>query len=245
MKSQQGGNSSLLSIHNLRVCYGKICPISNISFDVQKGTTLSIVGPNGAGKSSLLNAISGFIPHSSGKIIYAGMDVSTHRTYQRSRAGLILVPEGRRLFTKLTVEENLKCGHIVRPNKLFHTIRDEIYDLFPRLAERRNQIAGHLSGGEQQMVAIGRAMASCPKLLMLDEPSMGLAPQIVKKVFEAISAISKQGITIILVEQNIGLATRHSLKTIILEGGKIQAQDNSTEILNNPNIRSTYLGVAL
>ncbi|WP_092484388.1 ABC transporter ATP-binding protein [Candidatus Ichthyocystis hellenicum] len=240
----KNNKGTLLKVTGLHVYYGKICSLENISLEITEGTTLSIVGHNGAGKSSLLNAIAGLVPKKSGKIIYNGKDISNYPAYKKSRSGLILVPEGRQLFTKLTVEENIMCGHISHPKKLLPKVLKKIYALFPLLAERRGQLAGHLSGGEQQMVAIGRAIASYPKLLMLDEPSMGLAPPIVKKIFEAIDNISKQGTTVVLVEQNINLAIRHSHRTIVLEGGKIQAEGESCTIKDTPYIRSKYLGIA-
>ncbi|CUT17512.1 MULTISPECIES: ABC transporter ATP-binding protein [Candidatus Ichthyocystis] len=244
MTTLKNNTNTLLKVTNLCVCYGKICSLENINLEVIEGTTLSVVGPNGAGKSSLLNAIAGLVPLKSGKIVYRGNDISHYPTYRKSRAGLVLVPEGRQLFTKLTVEENITCGHISHPKKSLSKTIKKIYELFPLLEERKKQLAGHLSGGEQQMVAIGRAIANNPKLLMLDEPSMGLSPPIVKKIFEAIDSISKQGTTIVLVEQNINLAIHHSHKTIVLEGGKIQAEVNSHDIKDSPYIKSKYLGIA-
>lgn len=223
----------LLCVKNLDVFYGMICALKNVSFQVKQGESLAIVGANGAGKSSLLNTLAGLVRQRKGAITYNGKDISSCPSYKRSRSGLILVPEGRRLFTRLTVEENLKCGHFFHPQKEFLEIKEQIYAIFPRLAERHTQLAGYLSGGEQQMLAIGRALASKPKLLMLDEPSMGLAPTIVKTIFEAINTIRQQKVTVILVEQNIRLAIKHTTRTIILENGTIKTEGLSQDISNS------------
>ena len=234
---------SLLEVENLKVSYGGIRALKGISLSVAPGELVALIGSNGAGKTTTLKALAGLLHPVSGKIHYAGKLLSHHAAHQRVRNGLALVPEGRGIFARLSVEENLQMGAYTRDDTAqIGADLDRMYTLFPRLAERRTQLAGTLSGGEQQMVAMARALMSRPKLLMLDEPSMGLAPMMVAKIFETIRDISAQGVSILLVEQNAKLALEAAQRGYVLESGLITLSDSAANLLGSEEVRRAYLG---
>jgi branched-chain amino acid transport system ATP-binding protein len=234
----------MLEIKNLHVSYGAINALHGISLSVKPGSIVTLIGANGAGKTTTLKAISGLLPPRSGEILYDGKNIAGLPPHQIVKLGLSHVPEGRMIFANLTVLENLQLGAYLQTDK--QVVRRElehVFSLFPRLSEREKQIAGTLSGGEQQMLAIGRALMSRPKLLLLDEPSLGLAPLLVKTIFEKIVEINRQqGLTILLVEQNANLALEISSFGYVLETGKITLQDDSPSLRQNPQVKSAYLG---
>ncbi|WP_086288558.1 ABC transporter ATP-binding protein [Campylobacter devanensis] len=230
----------MIDVGNLHVYYGMIEAVKGISFSVQTGQIVSLIGSNGAGKSSTLNALINSVKRS-GEINFLGYDTSRHKTHTLVRQGIALVPEGRRVFINLTVEENLKMGAFNNDENYEH-LKETMYDLFPRLKQKRDQLAGTLSGGEAQMLAISRALMSEPKLLMLDEPSLGLAPKIVGEVFDIIERLKEEGITILLVEQNAFLALKTSDYTYVLENGHIVMEGVSKDMIGNDEIRKRYLG---
>lgn len=233
----------LLHVCDLKVSYGGIHALKGINFHIAPGELIALIGSNGAGKTTTLKAIAGLIPWSAGKIHYRDMSLQHVAAHQLIREGLALVPEGRGVFAQLTVEENLRMGAYSRSDKstVANDLQD-IYGLFPRLAERHMQLAGTLSGGEQQMMALARALMSRPKLLMLDEPSMGLAPQMIAKVFETIRNISTQGVSILLVEQNARLALEVAQRGYVMERGLITISDNAANLLDSDVVRRAYLG---
>lgn len=230
----------ILSVKNLSVNYGLIPAIRNLSMDVSVGETVALIGANGAGKTTILRAISGLIKPASGSVVFDGQDIANVRPHIIVRRGMSHVPERRGIFANLTVYENLLMGAYTR--KLAPGDLDEVYALFPRLGERRKQIAGTLSGGEQQMLAISRALLSRPKLMLLDEPSLGLAPQITKTIFETIQRINKSGTTVLLVEQNAQAALKIAHRGYVLEVGEITYSDSSAALLTNDAVRKAYLG---
>ena len=234
---------NLLQLHGLRVSYGGINAVKGIDLNVSKGELVCLIGTNGAGKTTTLKAIAGLLPVAADAILYDGTPIGGKRSFELVRRGLALVPEGRGVFGQLTVEENLAMGAYVR-NDAAAVKRDlqRVFGLFPRLAERRSQSAGTLSGGEQQMLAIGRALMSRPKLLLLDEPSMGLAPLMVQKIFETILAVAKEGVTILLVEQNARLALEVSSRGYVMETGSISLSGPARVLLTDPKVRAAYLG---
>ena len=233
----------MLSIRNLSVSYGAITALHGISFDVAPGEIVTLIGSNGAGKTSTLRAISGLVK-CRGQILYQGRDLANLSPHKIVAAGISHVPEGRMVFANLTVAENLNMGAYLQKNKadIEHDLQ-LVFNMFPRLAERRPQVAGTLSGGEQQMLAIGRALMSRPKFLMLDEPSLGIAPLLVKAIFEKIVEINRQqGLAILLVEQNANLALEISKHGCVLETGQIILRDSSAALRENPKVREAYLG---
>jgi len=233
---------SMLEVRQLKVSYGGINAVKGIDFHVDAGEMVALIGANGAGKTTTLKAVSGLLGHS-GHVRYNGEDVSRRPAYQLVELGVALVPEGRGVFGRLTVEENLQMGaYVINDRSLIRSEVDRIYHLFPRLKERRAQTAGTLSGGEQQMLAIGRALMSQPKLLLLDEPSMGLAPLMVEKIFEVVRQISENGVTILLVEQNARLALAVSNRGYVMESGTVTLEGASASLLDNPQVRQAYLG---
>ncbi|HEY5291016.1 MAG TPA: ABC transporter ATP-binding protein [Burkholderiales bacterium] len=236
---------NLLQLQRLEVSYGGIKAVKGIDLSVAKGELVCLIGANGAGKTTTLNAIAGLLPVAAEAIRYDGAPIGGTRAFELVRRGLALVPEGRGVFGQLTAGENLAMGAYVRNDAA--AVRHDlarVYSLFPRLAERRNQSAGTLSGGEQQMLVIGRALMSRPKLLLLDEPSMGLAPLMVQKIFETIQAVAKEGVTILLVEQNARLALEASNRAYVMETGLITLSGPARELLVDPKVRAAYLGEA-
>jgi len=234
---------SLLSLEGLQVAYGGIRAVKGIDLAVEQGELVCLIGANGAGKTTTLKAITGLVPAAGGRIVYDGAQIAGERVHQIVRRGLVLVPEGRGVFAQLTIEENLAMGAYARSDRAgVATDVERAFTLFPRLKERRRQTAGTLSGGEQQMLAIARAMMSKPRLLLLDEPSMGLAPLMVEKIFEVIRAIASEGVTMLLVEQNARLALEASHRAYVLEGGLVALSGKASELLGNPRIREAYLG---
>jgi len=231
---------ALLEVRSLEVHYGGIRAVKGIDFEVKSGELVCLIGANGAGKTSTLKAICRLIASRAAKIAYAGEDISRARVHELPRRGLITVPEGRGIFAQLTVQENLAMGAYARNGG----DPQSQYQRFPRLAERRHQIAGTLSGGEQQMLAMARALMAQPKLLLLDEPSMGLAPLMVEKIFEIIADIARQGVTILLVEQNARLALEFASRGYVMESGAISLAGQAKALLADPRVREAYLGEA-
>jgi branched-chain amino acid transport system ATP-binding protein len=234
---------NLLEVKDLKAAYGGIEALKGISLSVARNEIVALIGSNGAGKTTTLKALAGLLRPSSGGLHYAGEPLLSVPAHQRVRRGLALVPEGRGVFARLTVEENLQMGAYIRndPSEI-NVDLERMYELFPRLAERRAQLAGTLSGGEQQMVSIARALMSQPKLLMLDEPSMGLAPMMVEKIFETIRGIAAEGVSILLVEQNAMLALKTAQRGYVLEGGRISLADTAQNLLDSNDVRRAYLG---
>ena len=235
--------STLLAVSDLHISYGGIQAVKGISFEVHAGEVVALIGANGAGKSSTLKALSGLLRATSGQIIYNGESTAAIPSHGFAERGLVMVPEGRGVFSRFTVHENLLMGAYCRHDKAaIEQDIDKVYQLFPRLKERYQQLAGTLSGGEQQMVAIARAMMARPRLLLLDEPSMGLAPLIVQKIFEIIHQIANDGVTLLLVEQNARLALKTAQRGYVMESGRITCADSAQALLNNPNVQRAYLG---
>ena len=235
--------SALLEVRKLEVAYGGIKAIKGISFRVDEGEMVTLIGANGAGKSSTLRALSGLVMPVGGTVTYNGKDVTGVPSHALVGLGIALCPEGRGVFARLSVHENLLMGAYARKDKaqILREI-DEIYGMIPRLKERTAQLAGTLSGGEQQMLAIGRAMLARPKLLMLDEPSIGLAPLMVEKIFEIINLIAKRGTTVLLIEQNAQLALENANRGYVLESGEITLSGDAKALLADPRVKAAYLG---
>ncbi|MDY0236538.1 MAG: ABC transporter ATP-binding protein [Gudongella sp.] len=233
----------MLKINNLCVKYDTIRAVHDVSIKINDGELVAMIGANGAGKSTILKTISRIIKAESGSIFFNGKDITKSTSHEIVAMGIIHVPEGRQIFTKMTIEENLKLGAFLENNKSkINENFEKAISLFPLLEERLKQIAGTLSGGEQQMLAIGRALMGSPKLLLLDEPSMGLSPLMTQQVFDALLQLKKEGITMLLVEQNAYDAMEISDRTYILETGKITMSGNSKELIEDPNIKAAYLG---
>lgn len=232
----------MLKISDLYVAYGGIEAVKGISLEVPDGAIVTLIGANGAGKSTTLRTISGLVKPKSGSISYLGEEITNVPTEQLVKKGITLVPEGRRVFPDLTVEENLKIGAYLRGGEDLTEDFKWIYDLFPRLKERSWQPAGTLSGGEQQMLAVGRALMSHPKLMMMDEPSLGLAPLVVQGIFDIIKEVHKQGVTILLIEQNANMALRIADYGYVLETGVIKMDNTGAALLSNEEVRAAYLG---
>ena len=234
---------SLLEVKGLRISYGGINAVKGIDLRVEQGELVALIGANGAGKTTTLKAICGLLQPAAGSIHYRGADVTGAPSFNLVEQGLALVPEGRGVFGRLTVEENLEMGAYIRRDRA--AIKRDIahsYELFPRLQERRRQTAGTLSGGEQQMLAIARALMSQPKLLLLDEPSMGLAPLMVQRIFDTVRRVAAEGVTVLLVEQNAKLALELSNRGYVMESGSITLTDTANALLDNPQVRRAYLG---
>ena len=235
--------TAMLDVKQLQVAYGGIKAIKGIDFHVNEGELVTLIGANGAGKSSTLRALSGLIKPAGGKVTYKGSDITGVPSHALVGLGIAQCPEGRGVFARLNVHENLLMGAYARNDKA-QILREveEIYEMIPRLKERTSQMAGTLSGGEQQMLAIGRAMLAQPKLLMLDEPSMGLAPLMVEKIFEIIRLIASRGTTILLIEQNAALALENATRGYVLESGEITLQGDAKVLLADPRVKEAYLG---
>ena len=232
---------SMLHIDSLRVSYGGIEALKGISLDVEEGEIVTLIGANGAGKSTTLRAISGLVRPSEGTVTYEGSVIVGQSPQRIVEEGICMVPEGRRVFPNLTVLENLKIGAYLRKDDIQPDI-DHVYQLFPRLQERSWQMAGTLSGGEQQMLAVGRALMMRPKLLMMDEPSLGLAPLVIRDIFRIIETLHNEGITILLVEQNANAALQVANRAFVLETGTISMEGTGRELLDNPHVKEAYLG---
>ncbi len=234
---------ALLEVKDLEVYYGVICALKGISFEVNEGEIVTLIGANGAGKTTTMQSVVGLIPTRAGSVVFDGNDITKTPCHKIVHLGMTQVPEGRRVFQELTVYENLLMGaYSNKSNATFKDDLERIYTLFPRLAERKNQIAGTLSGGEQQMLAMGRALMSKPKLLMLDEPSMGLSPLLVDQVFDIIKSINKDGTTILLVEQNAGKSLAISDRGYVLENGSIVLSGTGKELMESEEVKKAYLG---
>lgn len=232
----------LLDVQDLSVSYDGIQAVRQISFNVKQGERVTIIGANGAGKSSTLKVLAGLIKLTQGRIQFNGQTINTVPAYERVALGLCLVPEGRGIFQRMSIEENLWMGAYSRGVKEFNQQVGQVYDIFPRLYERRSQNAGTLSGGEQQMLAIGRALLSQPQLLMLDEPSMGLAPQMVDHLFEVIGKVVSQGVSLLLIEQNAELALHLCDRAYVMDTGEIILSDSAKNCLTHPLVQQAYLG---
>ena len=234
--------STILKVDDINVYYGSIHAIKGISFEVNEGEIVTLIGANGAGKSTTLNTISGLLKSSTGSVTFMDEDLGKVPAHKIVSKGLALVPEGRRVFLQMTVQENLEMGAYTRGARVPESDLEKVFEQFPRLKERRKQVAGTLSGGEQQMLAMGRALMSNPKLLMLDEPSMGLAPILVEQIFDIIRELHKSGTTILLVEQNAQAALSVADRGYVLETGKIVTSGTGAELLSSPAIKKAYLG---
>jgi branched-chain amino acid transport system ATP-binding protein len=235
-------NDEVLSVDKLSAFYGNLCAVRDVSFDVAKGETVCVIGPNGAGKTTLLKAISGTLAKTTGAVRYRGESVIGVAPEKRIGRGLIHVPEGRQVFTSMTVEENVEMGAYSRRVGDLAAEIEGALKLFPRLMERRKQLAGTLSGGEQQMLAMARAVMGRPQLLMLDEPSMGLAPLVVAEIYKQVQALREQGVTILLVEQNAKIALRNSDRALVIASGEIRQQAKSADLLKDGSIAGLVLG---
>lgn len=233
----------MLKVEDVHVYYGAIHAIKGISLEVPQGQIVTLIGANGAGKTSTLNTICGFIKPKSGRIIFEGKDITDMATQEIVKLGLTQVPEGRRIFANMPVYENLELGAFLNKNKkeVVEGI-EKVYNRFPRLRERKNQLAGSLSGGEQQMLAMGRALMSKPRLLLLDEPSMGLSPILVKEIFSIVKELNEQGTTILLVEQNAKMALSIAHRGYVVETGRIVLAGDAKELLESPEVKKAYLG---
>ena len=231
----------ILKVENMNVYYGAIHAIKGISFHVDQGEVVTLIGANGAGKSTTLQTVSGLLRSRTGSIQFCGENISNVPSHKIVEKGLAQVPEGRRIFLQMSVEENLEMGAYADPAGMEETMKD-VYKRFPRLEERRRQLAGTLSGGEQQMLAVGRALMAKPKMILMDEPSMGLSPLLVKEIFAIIQEVNKQGITILLVEQNAKMALAISDRAYVLETGNISIEGNAADLLNDPRVKKAYLG---
>ena len=233
----------MLEVKNLSVSYGAIEAVKVISFTVNDGEIVSLIGANGAGKTTTLHTITGLVPAKSGSVMYNGVDLLKTHNNKIVTLGMAHIPEGRHVFTRMSVEENLEMGAFsLKDQSDLKKDLDMVYGLFPRLKERRNQKAGTLSGGEQQMLAMGRALMSHPKTILMDEPSMGLSPKLVKEIFSIIRKLHEQGITILLVEQNAKMALSIADRAYVLETGRITMEGDAKELLNNEQVRKAYLG---
>lgn len=232
----------MLSVTNMNVYYGNIYAIKDISFEVAEGEVVTLIGANGAGKSTILKTISGLLRSKTGSVKFSGEDISNTASHTIVKRGLAHVPEGRRVFLHMSVQENLEMGNYTQSSATMHERIDQVYDRFPRLKERRKQFAGTLSGGEQQMLAMGRALMSRPKLLMLDEPSMGLAPLLVEQIFGIIRELNGIGVTILLVEQNAHMALSVAHRGYVLETGKLVTTASAAELMQDDAVRKAYLG---
>lgn len=233
---------TMLEVKSLTVSYGAVSALNNVSVHVGEGEFVSLIGSNGAGKTTLLNSIMNIIPRRSGNVTLGGKDITKTRTPKIVTHGMALVPEGRRVFPNMTVLENLEMGGFTRPASENKSRLEQMFSLFPVLGERQTQLAGMLSGGEQQMLAIGRALMTSPKILLMDEPSMGLAPLVIKEVYEKLKLLAESGLTILLVEQNASMALKYAKRGYVLENGRIIMQGKSSELLGDNEVKRAYLG---
>ncbi len=235
--------TTLLKVSGLKVSYGGIQAVKGVDFEVQEGELVSLIGSNGAGKTTTLKAVCGLLPLADGDTEYLGKSIRGQGAWQLVEQGLVMVPEGRGVFARMSISENLAMGAYIRNDKAaIATDLEKVFSIFPRLKERRYQLAGTLSGGEQQMLAMGRALMSNPKVLLLDEPSMGLAPLMIDKIFEVVSNLSAEGLTMVLVEQNASRALGIANRAYVLESGLVTLQGQAADLLKNPKVRKAYLG---
>ena len=238
----QNNNQVLLEVSNLRVAYGGIQAVKGASFQVRQGELVSLIGANGAGKTTTLKAVTGTQPAADGSIRFMGQDIKGQGAWDLVKQGLVMVPEGRGTFTRMTITENLLMGAYIREDDEVQADIDKVFGIFPRLKERALQLAGTMSGGEQQMLAMGRALMARPKVLLLDEPSMGLSPIMVDKIFEVVADIHSRGTTILLVEQNASRALSLADRGYVMESGLITMDGEAKALLNDPKVRAAYLG---
>ena len=234
--------TTLLTVSGLKVAYGGIQAVKGVSFEVQQGELVSLIGANGAGKTTTLKAITGLQPVAGGDIEFMGQSIKGQGPWDLVRQGLVMVPEGRGTFARMTITENLQMGAFIRNDADIAADIDKVFAIFPRLKERRSQLAGTMSGGEQQMLAMGRALMAKPRVLLLDEPSMGLSPIMVDKIFEVISDIHQQGVTVLLVEQNASRALQLASRGYVMESGEVTMTGDAKALLNDPKVRAAYLG---
>ncbi len=232
----------LLQVKGLKVAYGGIQAVKGVSFDVREGELVSLIGANGAGKTTTLKAVTGLQAPADGDILYLGKSIRGQGPWDLVKQGLVMVPEGRGTFTRMTITENLQMGAFIRNDNEVEADIDKVFDIFPRLKERRNQLAGTMSGGEQQMLAMGRALMARPKVLLLDEPSMGLSPIMVDKIFEVVGDIFGRGVTVLLVEQNASRALSIASRGYVMESGEITMTGDGKALLADPKVRAAYLG---
>jgi branched-chain amino acid transport system ATP-binding protein len=234
--------TTLLQVVGLKVAYGGIQAVKGVSFEVREGELVSLIGANGAGKTTTLKAVTGIQPSAGGDIQYLGKSIKGQGPWDLVKQGLVMVPEGRGTFTRMTITENLQMGAFVRVDKDIEADIDKVFAIFPRLKERRNQLAGTMSGGEQQMLAMGRALMAKPKVLLLDEPSMGLSPIMVDKIFEVVNDIHQRGTTVLLVEQNASRALQLASRGYVMDSGEVTMSGDAKQLLNDPKVRAAYLG---
>jgi branched-chain amino acid transport system ATP-binding protein len=242
METEKMADNILLQVEGLKVAYGGIQAVKGVDFDVRQGELVSLIGANGAGKTTTLKAITGLQPLGVGDVKFMGRSIKGQGAWDLAKQGLVMVPEGRGTFTRMTITENLQMGAFIRKDKEIEADIEKVFALFPRLKERRNQLAGTMSGGEQQMLAMGRALMAKPKLLLLDEPSMGLSPIMVDKIFEVVNDIHQRGVTVLLVEQNASRALELANRGYVMESGVITMQGDGRTLLNDPKVRAAYLG---
>jgi branched-chain amino acid transport system ATP-binding protein len=233
---------TMLKVSNLKVAYGGIQAVKGVSFEVMDGELVSLIGANGAGKTTTLKAITGLQPVAAGDIEYMGTSIKGQGAWDLVKQGLVMVPEGRGTFTRMTITENLQMGAFIREDKEVDADIEKVFGIFPRLKERRNQLAGTMSGGEQQMLAMGRALMARPKVLLMDEPSMGLSPIMVDKIFEVVDDIHKRGTTVLLVEQNASRALGLASRGYVMDSGEVTMSGDAKMLLNDPRVRAAYLG---
>jgi branched-chain amino acid transport system ATP-binding protein len=233
---------TLLKVENLKVAYGGIQAVKGVSFEVHQGELVSLIGANGAGKTTTLKALTGLQPVADGEITFMDRSIRGQGAWDLVKQGLVMVPEGRGCFTRMTITENLMMGAFVRGDKEIDADIDKVFTIFPRLKERRSQLSGTMSGGEQQMLAMGRALMARPKVLLMDEPSMGLSPIMVDKIFEVVAEIHGQGTTILLVEQNASRALQLADRGYVMESGEITMSGQGRQLLSDPKVRAAYLG---
>jgi len=234
--------NTLLKVSGLKVAYGGIQAVKGISFDVNEGELVSLIGANGAGKTTTLKAITGLQPAAAGAIEYLGRSIKGQGSWDLVKQGLVMVPEGRGVFARMTITENLQMGAFARNDPEIDDDIEKVFVIFPRLKERRNQLAGTMSGGEQQMLAMGRGLMARPKVLLMDEPSMGLSPIMVDKIFEVVNDIHGRGVTILLVEQNASRALELATRGYVMDSGEVTMSGDAKTLLNDPKVRAAYLG---
>src|SRR2546425_3748313 len=234
--------NTLLKVSGLKVAYGGIQAVKGVSFEVNEGELVSLIGANGAGKTTTLKAVTGIQPVAAGEIEYLGKSIKGQGAWDLVKQGLVMVPEGRGVFSRMSITENLQMGAFVRNDREIEVDIEKVFGIFPRLKERRNQLAGTMSGGEQQMLAMGRALMARPKVLLMDEPSMGLSPIMVDKIFEVVNDIHSRGTTVLLVEQNASRALQLANRGYVMESGEVTMTGPAQVLLNDPKVRAAYLG---